>query len=153
LIQHEDQHPDDILGLDDLVGALSRVCYEDRGAIYTSTLHRLENAGKLRPLQVLLGAEPHSAGIASSTYPTIIARKAALEVLSEADLEWLVDRDILAPLSTLEYGLLDEFLRVRIVLDAARPELSGYLEQRLLEEGRLLSLEELEERDEPRDRP
>jgi hypothetical protein len=72
LIQHEQGNPDGVLGLDDLVGALRRICYQDRGPVYASTLHRLENAGKLPSLQKLVGAGPDGLGIASAKYPTVI---------------------------------------------------------------------------------
>jgi hypothetical protein len=137
LIQHEQGSPDGVLGVDDLVGALTRICYQDRGPVYASTLHRLENAGKLGSLQKLVGAD----SIAIAKYPTVIPRQLALDTIGESDLQWLVDRDILVPLSDLEYGLLDELLRVRIILDAARPEMRAQVEQRLLEEGRLVSLD------------
>jgi hypothetical protein len=143
LIQHEQGNPDGVLGVDDLVGALRRICYQDRGPVYASTLHRLENAGKLPSLQKLVGAGPGGTGIASAKYPTVIPRQQALDTIGEADLQWLVERDILVPLSDLEYGLLDELLRVRIILDAARPEMRAQVEQRLLEEGRLVSFDEL----------
>jgi hypothetical protein len=145
LIQHEQGNPDGVLGLDDLVGALRRICYQDRGPVYASTLHRLENAGKLQSLQKLVGSRPDGLGIASTKYPTVIPRQPALDSIGEADLQWLVERDILVPLSDTEYGLLDELLRVRIILDAARPEMRATLEQRLLEEGRLVSLEEMDQ--------
>ena len=67
LIQHEQGNPDGVLGLDDLVGALRRTCYQDRGPVYASTLHRLENAGKLPSLQKLVGAGPDGLGIASAS--------------------------------------------------------------------------------------
>ena len=145
LIQHEQGNPDGVLGLDDLVGALRRICYQDRGPVYASTLHRLENAGKLPSLQKLVGAGPDGLGIASAKYPTVIPRQLALDTIGEVDLQWLVERDILVPLSDLEYGLLDELLRVRIILDAARPEMRAQIEQRLLEEGRMVSFDELEQ--------
>jgi hypothetical protein len=111
--------------------------------VYASTLHRLENAGKLSSLQKLVGAGPDGLGIASAKYPTVIPRQLALDTIGELDLQWLVERDILVPLSDLEYGLLDELLRVRIILDAARPEMRAQIEQRLLEEGRMVSFDEL----------
>ena len=145
LVQHEQGNPDGVLGVDDLVGALRRICYQDRGPVYASTLHRLENAGKLSSLQKLVGAGAVGPGIASAKYPTVIPRQLALDTIGEADLQWLVERDILVPQSDLEYGLLDELLRVRLILDAARPEMRAHVEQRLLEEGRLVSVDELQQ--------
>ena len=122
LIQHEQVNPDGVLGLDNLVGALRRICYQDRGPVHASTLHRLENAANCRRCKSWSGLGL-TVWALPAPYPTVMPRQLALDTIGEVDLQWLVERDILVPLSDLEYGLLDKLLRVRIILDAARPEM------------------------------
>jgi hypothetical protein len=62
-----------------------------------------------------------------------------------AALQWFIERDILVPLSAEEYGLVDKFLRVRMTLDAEKPELRGDVEAELVAKGHLLSWDEIQE--------
>jgi hypothetical protein len=50
------------------------------------------------------------------------------------------------PFSAEEYGLVDEFLRVRMALDAEKPALRAGVEQELAAKGLLLSWDESQER-------
>ena len=54
---------------------------------------------------------------ASSFSPTRIDRELATELVGTEEIKWLVDHDVLSILSPTEYGLVDEFLRVRLLMD------------------------------------
>jgi hypothetical protein len=141
IIQHENAHPDGLLSVMDLVGVLQRVCYEDRRATYAATLHRVETATHLSALTTLL----NRGELVDSGFPTRIYRQGAVEAVGTAALQWFIEHDILVPLSADEYGLVDEFLRVRMALDAEKPALRADVERELAAKGRLLSWDEIQE--------
>lgn len=140
MIQHENRSPDGLISIGDLLGALQRICYEDRRATYAATLHMIQNAGKLDSLTTLLGP-----GLVEEGFPTRIYRQAAAEVVPVGDIQWFVEHDILIPHSGEEYGLVDEFLRVRLAFDAEGPTLRAEMEAELVREGRLFSYDEMQD--------
>jgi hypothetical protein len=156
LIEHENEDPDGVLDARDLVNVLRTICYEDRARVYDSAIHTLDLESKLDPLRRLLLA-------ASEKCPTRINRVKALEIAEPEVLNWLVDHNILTLPSSVEYGLTDEFLRIRLFLDdideretegteAETVEMDGEnLEDRLLREGRFVSEKEEWERDRDED--
>lgn len=110
LIEHENDDPDGVIDSRDLVGSLRRICYEDRVRVYDSTLHNLETYGRLDPLNDLLR-------IARPGFPTKISKRKATEIVDGEEIRWLVDNAILTISSDTHYGLVDEFLRIRLMLD------------------------------------
>jgi len=110
LVEHEDQDPDGKIDSKDLVSSLSRICYQDRAQAYDATLHMLALENKLEDLQKLLA-------LTAGHFPTRIPRAKAVETVGPQALRWLVDRDILSLASSAHYGLVDEFLHVRLILD------------------------------------
>jgi AAA domain len=117
LVEHEDQDPDGVIDSKDLLDSLSRVCYEDRAKTYDATLHMLSAENKLQDLQELLR-------LSGAHFPTRIPRAEAIDAVGPAVLTWLVDRDILSAPGTrsAHYGLVDEFLRIRLLLDTEQSE-------------------------------
>jgi hypothetical protein len=117
LVEHEDQDPDGIIDSNDLLTSLMRVCYQDRAQAYDATLHMLTVENKLQDFEGLLT-------LAVGRFPTRIPRTAAVETVGPEVLRWLLDRDILSlsSASSAHYGLVDEFLRIRLVLDAEQSE-------------------------------
>jgi len=124
IIEHEQSDPDGVLDYRDLMGALRRICYEDRARVYDSTLHLLEVEGKREYLDAILTRM-------AWVFPSRIDKTLAVEIVGKEAVHWLVEHDILSPRSEEEYGLMDEFVRVRILLDQAESE----EEARRLEEG------------------
>jgi len=119
LVEHEDQDPDGIIDSKDFLDSLSRVCYEDRAKTYDSTLHMLTVENKLEDLRQLLA-------LAGGRFPTRIPRIKAVDAVGPNVLTWFVDRDILSipGADSAQYGLVDEFLRVRLLLDLEQSEQS-----------------------------
>jgi hypothetical protein len=129
LVENEDRDPDGIIDSKDLVNALRKICYEDRARVYDATLHLLELHNMLEALKKLLD-------IASSKFPTRIDRKAALQAADEQTIEWLVSHNVLSVATDKEYGLMDEFLRIRMLMDEIERETEALkLEQRLIKSG------------------
>ena len=67
--------------------------------------------------------------------PFRISRDMAREVMDPDDLEWFRGRDIISALPDDHYKLVDEFLRVRVIMDFDTR--GDEIEQRFLEEGEL----------------
>ena len=111
LVEHENEDPDGIIDAKDLVNSLRRVCYEDRSQVYESTLHMLEIEGRLDGLLELFAR-------GSSGFPTKIDQTVALETVGTDTIQWFVDHNILARTEDGSYGLVDEFLRIRMLLDS-----------------------------------
>jgi hypothetical protein len=115
LIEHENEDPDGVINARDLVTSLRNICYEDRARVYDATLHTLEIQGQADALRDLIE-------IASSGFPTWIGRSKAVDLVGKDSVEWLVNNNILHLLDRNTYGLVDEFLRIRLVLDKEKEE-------------------------------
>jgi hypothetical protein len=142
LIEHEEEDPDGTIDARDLANSLRRICHEDRGAVYDSTLHELELFNLLDPLKNMLGMTENSPrGVVMRGFPTIIDRTLAKRCATDTQIQNLVERNILWGGNPETYSLVDEFLRVRLILDAAG---SDEMEQRLIA-GRMHALDDYEE--------
>jgi Novel STAND NTPase 1 len=129
VVENENEDPDGILDSRDLVNALSRIAYEDRAQAYNSTIHMLEVNSRLEALRTLLG------DIAPG-FPTRITRDVALRAVGRDVLQWFVDRNILSTPGDREYGLVDEFLRIRLKMDdEANEATAAEIEQEILSRG------------------
>ena len=136
LIEHENEDPDGVIDYRDLFTSLRTICYDDRAHVYSSTIHMLELYDKLDTLKELLS-------IAGSTVPTRIDRDKAVLVAGHEPLKWFIDHNVLGVVSASEYGLMDEFLRVRILMDEEFEDPNN-LEMRLIKEGKITSIEDID---------
>jgi hypothetical protein len=109
LVEHESEDSDGVIDSKDLVNSLRRVCYEDRSQVYESTLHMLDLEGRMDLLSALLEE-------GATSFPTRIDQSLAVEIIGRDSLQWFVEHNILTPYDG-EYGLVDEFLRIRMLLD------------------------------------
>jgi AAA+ ATPase superfamily predicted ATPase len=121
LVEHENEDPDGVIDSKDLVNSLRRVCYEDRSQVYESTLHMLDIEGRIDSLLELF--EKGAFG-----FPTRIGQDIAIEAIGKGTVQWFVDHNILTP-NDGTYGLVDEFLRIGMLLD----QLDGADDQKRLE--------------------
>lgn len=109
MVERECEDPDEVLDSHDLVGSLRAICYEARAGVYDRLIHLLEIEERLNPfLNLLHVAEP---GL-----PTFIERQKAQGCASNEDLEWLRSHNFIIA-SDSRYQLMDEFLRIRLMLD------------------------------------
>jgi hypothetical protein len=115
LLEHENEDPDGSIDSKDLLNSLSRICYEDRAQAYDATIHMLTLEHELENLEQILELAGHK-------FPTRILRSDAEEILGAEALKWLVDHDILTVADSSYYGLVDEFLRIRVLLDAEQTQ-------------------------------
>lgn len=127
IIENEIEYYDGILDLKNLINSIRSICYEDRADAYNSVLHLLELNGQYDNFKSLLA-------ISSSGFPTKIDKGAALNIVDSSNIEWLVNNNFLDPLADNDYGLVDEFIRIRIIFDEEESEAMA-LEKRMVEKG------------------
>ncbi len=126
LIDNENDDPDGLLDAQDLTTALRRICYEDRAQVYDSTLHKLDVEGMLTAFRKLVLAAP-------TKFPTCIPKRDALKITAPEVLQWMFENNIFTVDSDGAYILLDEFLRVRLLMDGVEEEdRKSQIEERLL---------------------
>lgn len=126
LIENENENPDGLVDSEDLVTGLRRICYEDRAQIYDSTLHKLDIEGKLEAFRKLML-------IAPSKFPTRIPQPDAIKIVDSNTLHWFFENNLFSVEPDGSYRLLDEFLRIRLMMDGAvEEEQDSRIEQRLL---------------------
>jgi hypothetical protein len=127
LIEHEDDDPDGVIDGRDLANSLRRICYEDRARVYDSTLHELEVHGRLEPLERLLE-------LAGRGFPTSIDRRSAAKAATPEEIHWLTEHNVVVAISEDDYGLVDEFLRIRMIMDAEESDVAqAKAEQRIID--------------------
>jgi hypothetical protein len=114
LVMHEADDPDGTIDSRDLIGSLRQICFEDRAGVYDSILHKLEIHGRRENLELLLR-------MAAPGFPTKIPRGEAVEEVTEESIEWFVTHQILT-IDETSYGMVDEFLRIRFMLDGVDAE-------------------------------
>lgn len=120
LVEHENDDPDGMIDSKDLLNSLRRICYADRVSVYEATIHKLQLYDKMDAVRSLMGLSAESpVGIVSRGFPTRIDREKARHCVDDTSIQWLVEHHILSARSTDYYGLLDEFLRIRLLLDEA----------------------------------
>ncbi|HYX72091.1 MAG TPA: hypothetical protein VE732_04915, partial [Nitrososphaera sp.] len=112
IVEEEYEDPDGIIDSYDLLKSIRRICYEDRARVYDSTLHMLDLHGMLESFMTLLE-------LMHRGFPSRLNRRLAQKHVGKETLQWLVDHNILAPQTSGSYGLVDEFLRIRLILDQA----------------------------------
>lgn len=133
LIEQEFDDPDGVLSIKDLVGSFRAICYKDRAYFYDPLVYHLREEGMLDTLKALFYA-------GSRNPPTLIARDTAIDLCDSQTLEWFLQNDIFI-LSHDEYRLVDEFLRVRVLIDS-EDETIPAIEARLLKDGAYVSEED-----------
>ena len=111
MIDRENLSSDGVIDKNDMLEALRTICYDDRVYVYDQLLHSIRMEGYEEILHRLLS-------MADASFPTRIPRESAASLEARA-LDWLIDHNILLVANESEYGFVDEFLRVRILLDRA----------------------------------
>src|SRR3954467_15713419 len=70
VVEHEDEDPDGIIAGRDFLNSLRRICFEDRAAVYSATIHQLQLQDKYDSLLTLLGLTAESPlNICSRVFP------------------------------------------------------------------------------------
>lgn len=128
LVIHESEDPDGIIDSRDLVNSLRQICFEDRAGVYDSILHTLDLYGRLDELEALLR-------LADTGFPTRIRKDVAIDEIGEEAIKWFADHQLLSASDSLYYGLVDEFLRIRFMLDEDESPVAQRKTERLIIRG------------------
>lgn len=126
MVESEKDDPDGIIDARDLLLSLRRICYEDRAWVYDAALHRLELHGRLEVFMQLLDLTPNS-------FPTRVDVSVARSNLRDEDIVWLVEHNVVSVPEPGYYGLVDEFLRIRILLDEVAAAEGPLIEREMLD--------------------
>ena len=110
LIEKEEEEPDGVLDIKDLTDALKTICYEDRVYIYDGMINHLKVESKYSSFLILIQD-------CKNVFPTRIERESVENICDAEAIQWFLDNNYLAPVSDAYYGLVDEFIRVRIIMD------------------------------------
>ncbi len=111
VIENEETNPDGKIDRYDLVNSIRNICYEDRATVYNSILHKIEVFGKLESLNILISNMANG-------FPSRISRSAARKLVDPNDIDWFIQNSILSMPTANHYGLIDEFLRAKMILDS-----------------------------------
>lgn len=110
VVEHEHDNPDGTIDNRDLVGSLQKICYQKRAPVYDALIHDLKIEGKfssyLRILELMGGSFPGS-----------VDTRTTVQRIPKEDAEWLIARNIIVANRDDEYEVVDELLRVRVLMD------------------------------------
>lgn len=137
VIEHEYADPDGVIDSRDLMDSLRSICYESRGPVYGTLIHRMQVKGKFATFCICIE-------LAGTSFPAKISRNTALNKrnLEPDDIEWLIDANVLSIEDEESYGIVDEFLRLRVVLDTENNTVTE-IEDAIVEDGELVEFGEL----------
>jgi hypothetical protein len=110
VVEHEYEDPDGCIDLRDLVGSLREICYQSRGRDYDLLIHTMKNESYFSDYCSFIA-------LAGGRFPSRIDREQALENIDGGSLDWLMSRNIISLQDDKTYSVVDEFLRIRVVLD------------------------------------
>jgi hypothetical protein len=80
--------------------------------VYDSILHSLELSGKLDSVRLIVSKT-------KNRFPTRISRTSIKKLLPSETIQWLLDHNILSTPTNYHFGFVDEFIRVRMIMDSA----------------------------------
>ena len=129
IIEREEEEPDGIIDIKDLTDALKTICYQDRVYIYDGMINALKVQSKYQIFLSLINE-------CENAFPTELDRKHVESICDPNTVEWFIDNNYLIPVSDMFYGLVDEFLRVRVIMDEEEKS-KDEVEKEFLESPRL----------------
>jgi len=110
VIEHEYENPDGVIDNADLVGSLQKICFQKRAPVYDALIHDMKTEDHfesyLRLLE-LMGGE----------FPGRAASDLARKQIGKAEIDWLRSRNIIVSTTDDTYEVVDELLRVRVLMD------------------------------------
>ncbi len=110
LIEKEEEEPDGVLNIKDLTDALKTICYEDRVYIYDGMINHLKVESKYSNFLIMIQD-------CQDVFPTRLERESVEKICDAEEIQWFIDNNYINPVSDAYYGLVDEFVRVRVIMD------------------------------------
>lgn len=138
VIEHEYLDPDGVIDARDLMDSLRSICYESRGPVYDTLIHRMQEKGKFVTFC-------YCVELAGASFPGIISRKEAIgrRGMELEDIEWLLESNILIIEDEDNYRIVDEFLRIRIILDTDASSVTE-IEDSIVTDGELVEYDDID---------
>jgi hypothetical protein len=110
VIEHENENPNGVIDTFDLLNSLREICYVTRASIYDLIIHTLECHDHLNSFKEFIDLSEYK-------IPTVVDKVKAQQYIDAESLIWLIKNSIITENNDYQYELVDEFLRVRIMLD------------------------------------
>jgi hypothetical protein len=130
VIEHEYQDPDGCIDTKDLADSLRTICYESRGRDYDLLIETMKNESFFSDYSNFIE-------LAGGVFPSRVNRTKAIDLIGTDSIEWLLARNIISVHNGNTYALVDEFLRIRVVLDLQESRGAHEVEMELMEHGEL----------------
>ncbi|SFK36129.1 ATP-binding protein [Methylophaga sulfidovorans] len=110
VIEHEYEDPDGCIDTLDLVGSLRKICYESRGRDYDLMINSMKSESKFSDYCTFIE-------LTGGSFPSIVERNNVINNIGTESLNWLVERNFLSINHDETYSVVDEFLRIRVILE------------------------------------
>lgn len=130
VVEHEYLDPDGCIDTKDLADSLRTICYESRGRDYDLLIHSMKNESVFSDYNTLIE-------LAGGKFPSRIDRAKAMTLIETDSIDWLLARNIISVYDDSTYSVVDEFLRIRVVMDLQESKIDE-IESELIESGELL---------------
>lgn len=127
VVEHEFEDPDGCIDLNDLVGSLREICYESRGRDYDLLIHTMKNESYFSDYCQFIS-------LARGKFPSRVDRDIACANMDSDAIQWLLSRNIISQDGESAYSVVDEFLRIRVILDQLESNAES-LESEIIEVG------------------
>nr|WP_010131182.1 hypothetical protein [Microbulbifer agarilyticus] len=111
VVENEYYDADGCIDTKDLVHSLKTICYESRGRDYELLINTMKNESRFDDYYTFIQ-------IAGGQFPSRVDRSLAIEHIDNEAIDWLLSRDIISIDDEEDcYSVVDEFLRIRVILD------------------------------------
>ena len=124
LLEHEIDNPDNLIDNRDLIGSLREICFMSRGTIYNKIISNLKNENKYYVFLEIIK-------LVKDSFPGTIDTNIVNSLFLKEDIDWLISQNIIYINSINQYEIIDEFLRIRILIDEEEKD-ELVIENRLL---------------------
>ncbi|EMD98205.1 hypothetical protein B381_20906 [Stutzerimonas stutzeri NF13] len=129
VVEHEYADPDGCIDTKDLADSLRTICYESRGRDYDLLIHTMKNDSVFSDYSILVE-------LAGGKFPSKIDQTKAHELIELSSISWLLSRNIINMCDDKNYSLVDEFLRIRVIMDVEEANVDD-IEAALIESGEI----------------
>lgn len=130
VVEHEHIDPDGCIDIKDLADSLRTICYESRGRDYDLLIHSMKNESLFSDYNILIE-------LAGGKFPSRIDRSQATNLIDADVIDWFLSRNIISLHDDKTYAFVDEFLRIRVIMDLQESRIDD-IESELMENGELL---------------
>jgi len=110
VVEHEYANADGVIDNEDLVGSLEKICYQKRAPVYEALIHDMKIEQRYASYLALLE-------MMGGKFPGRVDIHEAKKRLDRADIDWFLARNVIIVTADDDYEVVDELLRVRVIMD------------------------------------